>query len=47
MVKLDVLRVRSYVAEPDRVRRDWSEGPEAQGPVYAIEGGFAADGDAN
>jgi transposase len=35
MVELDALGVRSYVAEPDRGRRDWSKDPEAQAPVYA------------
>jgi transposase len=35
MVELDALGVRSYVAEPDRGRRDWSKEPEAQAPVYA------------
>jgi transposase len=34
MVDLDTVGVRSYVAEPDRGRRDWSEEPEAQAPVY-------------
>jgi transposase len=34
MVDLDAVGVRSYVAEPDRGRRDWSEQPEAQAPVY-------------
>src|SRR6202171_1888328 len=34
MVELDALGVRSYVAEPDRGRRDWSKAPEAQAPVY-------------
>jgi transposase len=34
MIELDALGVRSYVAEPDRGRRDWSEEPEAQAPVY-------------
>ena len=34
MVELDALGVRSYVAEPDRGRRDWAEDPEAQAPVY-------------
>jgi transposase len=35
MVDLDAVALRSYVAEPDRGRRDWSEEPEAQAPVYA------------
>jgi transposase len=34
MVGLEAGGLRSYVAEPDRGRRDWSEAPEAQGPVY-------------
>ena len=33
-VDLDAVGIRSYVAEPDRGRRDWSEAPEAQAPVY-------------
>jgi transposase len=35
IVELKALGVRSYVAEPDRGRRDWSKAPEAQAPVYA------------
>jgi transposase len=35
MVDLAAVDIRSYVAEPDRGRRDWSETPEAQAPVYA------------
>ena len=34
MVDLDAVRVRSYVAEPARGRRDWSKDPAAQAPVY-------------
>ena len=34
MVDLDAVDIRSYIAEPDRGRRDWSEAPEAQAPVY-------------
>jgi transposase len=34
MVDLDAVGLRSYVAEPARGRRDWSEEPEAQAPVY-------------
>jgi transposase len=34
MVDLDAVAVRSYIAEPDRGRRDWSEAPDAQAPVY-------------
>src|SRR2546426_2016272 len=35
MVDLDAVGIRSYVAEPDRGRRDWSKEPDAQAPVYA------------
>ena len=35
MIDLDAVGLRSYVAEPDRGRRDWSKEPEAQAPVYA------------
>jgi transposase len=35
MVDLDAVGLRSYIAEPDRGRRDWSEEPEAQAPVYS------------
>src|SRR5438046_4529766 len=34
MVDLDAVEIRSYLAEPDRGRRDWSKTPEAQAPVY-------------
>ncbi len=34
MVDLDAVEIRSYIAEPDRGRRDWAEAPDAQGPVY-------------
>src|SRR5712691_11010725 len=34
MVDLDAVGIRSYIAEPDRGRRNWSEEPEAQAPVY-------------
>jgi transposase len=34
MVDLDAVGIRSYVAEPDRGRRDWSDAPDAQRPVY-------------
>ena len=33
MVDLDAAGIRSYVAEPNCGRRDWSEEPEAQAPV--------------
>jgi transposase len=35
MIELDAVGIRSYVAEPDRGRRDWSKEPQAQAPVYA------------
>src|SRR3989449_6965360 len=35
MVDLAAVGIRSYVSEPDRGRRDWSEEPDAQAPVYA------------
>jgi transposase len=34
MRDLDAVGIRSYIAEPDRGRRDWSEEPDAQAPVY-------------
>jgi transposase len=34
LIDLDAVGIRSYIAEPDRGRRDWSEAPEAQAPVY-------------
>jgi transposase len=34
MLDLDAVGIRSYVTEPARGRRDWSEEPEAQAPVY-------------
>jgi transposase len=34
MVDLDAVGLRSYIAEPERGRRDWSQAPEAQAPVY-------------
>jgi len=34
MVDFDAVGVRSYVAEPDRGRRDWSNAPDAQASVY-------------
>jgi len=34
MVDLEAVGIRSYISEPDRGRRDWSEEPEAQAPVY-------------
>ena len=35
MIDLAAVGLRSYVAEPDRGRRDWSQEPQAQTPVYA------------
>src|SRR6202162_2353583 len=35
MIDLVAVGLRSYVAEPDRGRRDWSQEPQAQSPVYA------------
>jgi transposase len=35
MIDLAAVGLRSYVAEPDRGRRDWSKEPAAQLPVYA------------
>ena len=35
MIELEAVGLRSYVAEPDRGRRDWSQEPQAQIPVYA------------
>jgi len=35
MIDLEAVGIRSYVAEPDRGRRDWSREPKAQTPVYA------------
>jgi transposase len=34
MMDLAAVGVRSYIAEPERGRRDWTKTPEAQGPVY-------------
>jgi len=34
MVDLQAVEVRSYIAEPERGRRNWTKRPEAQGPVY-------------
>ena len=34
MVALAAVDVRSYISEPARGRRDWSEAPDAQAPVY-------------
>jgi transposase len=35
MIDIEAVGLRSYVAEPDRGRRDWSREPAAQSPVYA------------
>ena len=34
MIDLAAVGVRSYIAEPERGRRDWATMPEAQAPVY-------------
>ena len=34
MVDLEAIGIRSYISEPDRGRRNWTEHPEARGPVY-------------
>lgn len=34
LIDLHALSVRSYIAEPDRGRRNWATAPEAQAPVY-------------
>jgi len=34
MVDLQAVEVRSYIAEPERGRRNWTKRPAAQGPVY-------------
>src|SRR4030088_2690539 len=35
MIELEAVGLRTYVAEPDRGRRDWSEEPAARTLVYA------------
>ncbi len=35
MTDLEEMNIRSYVSEPDRGRRDWSDEPQAQEAVYA------------
>jgi hypothetical protein len=35
MTDLEEMGIRSYVAEPDRGRRDWTDKPQAQAAVYA------------
>src|SRR5271167_4291738 len=35
LIDFEAVELRSYVAEPDRGRRDWSKEPAAQTPVYA------------
>jgi transposase len=35
MTDLEEMNIRSYVSEPNRGRRDWSDEPHAQEPVYA------------
>lgn len=45
LVDFDAVGIRSYIAEPDRGPRDWSEAPEAQAPCMAIDAGFLDDAD--
>jgi transposase len=35
MTDLEEMEIRSYVSEPNRGRRDWTDEPDAQAPVYA------------
>ena len=35
LIDLEAVAVRSYIAEPERGRRDWTKTPQAQAPVYA------------
>jgi transposase len=35
LTDLEEMNIRSYVSEPNRGRRDWSDEPHAQEPVYA------------
>jgi transposase len=34
MMDLTAVGIRSYISEPERGRRDWSDAPDAQAPVY-------------
>ncbi len=34
MIDLEAVAVRSYIAEPERGRRHWTQTPDAQAPVY-------------
>jgi transposase len=34
LIDLEAVAVRSYIAEPDRGRREWTKTPDAQAPVY-------------
>jgi transposase len=34
MADLAAVGIRSYISEPDRGRRDWSDAPAAQAPLY-------------
>ena len=46
MVDLAAVGLRSYISEPNRGRRDWSDAPDAQAPVYGnrrLLGGLAGD----
>ncbi len=42
LLTLAALGLRSYLAEPDRGRRCWTQAPEAQRPSMAIAVGSAA-----
>ena len=43
LIDLDAVGIRSYVSEPDRGRRDWSNAPGAQAPVYGNRRDTGAD----
>src|SRR3989442_668052 len=34
LIDLEAVAIRSYIAEPERGRRDWTKTPQAQSPVY-------------
>jgi len=45
MIDLAAVDLRSYVEEPDRGRRDWSDAPDARARCMPIGDGCAADAD--
>jgi hypothetical protein len=45
MVDLDAVEIRSYIAEPERGRRDWSKAPRPKRRCMATAAGFAAPAD--